>query len=130
MTLWALDDPTLMANNDPVPVMPGSIRWDDGEPETTTRAASTGGGNVQMVISQDVTDKLGMLYFDMPNDIQSAENARGWKKNPGKNVFEINATINGQSFSRIFTTAVVKNRVENQASSDGVISLEISSDAT
>lgn len=130
MAIYALDNPTVMANGNPIDVMPNSVKYDDGDGETTVRNTSSGGGKTKLLISESVEDKVAKLMLDLPNDIASINAARGWKKNPGKNVFEINATVNGVSFSKVFTSAVVTNRVENELSADGKVPLEISSEPT
>jgi len=130
MALYVVDDPTILANGNPINVLPNSVKYDDGDGETTLRKASSGGGKSVLVISDNIEDKIAKLMFDLPNDIESLNLSRGWKKNPGSNVFEISASVKGTSFSKVFTSAVVKNAVENELSTDGKISCEVNSDPT
>ena len=130
MAIYVLDDPTVMANGNPIFVSPNSVKFDDGDGETQVRKASSGGGQSTLVISDNVEDKIGKLMFELPNDIASMNLARSWKKTPGQNVFEVNATVGGVNFSRVFTTAVVKNPIENELTADGKIPIEVNSDPT
>lgn len=130
MAIFAFDNPTLLANGNAVDYMPNSVRYDDGDGETTVRNTSSGGGKTKLLISESVEDKVAKLMFDVPNDIASINAVRGWKKNPGKNVFELNGNVNGTNFSKVFTSAVVKNPVENELSADGKVSVEVSSEPT
>lgn len=131
MSLYSLNDPTVLWNGNAIDVMPNSVKFDDGEGETNVRSTSSGGGKRKLIISQAVEDNFGKLMLDLPNDIKSINNSRSMKRNPGTHVFEVTAkTDDGQSFFRAFTSAVVTNRAEKELSSDGKISLEISSDPT
>lgn len=131
MALYTLNDPTVLWNGNPIDVMPNSVKFDDGEGETTVRSTSSGGGQRKIIISQAVEDNMGKLMLDLPNDINSINNSRDMKRNPGTHVFEITArTDDGKTFFRAFTGAVVTNRVEKSLSSDGTIPLEISADPT
>lgn len=131
MSLFTLNDPVVSWNGNPIYVMPNSVKFDDGEGETTTRSVSSGGGKTQQIISQAVEDKVGKLMFDMPNDIKSIKMSRQMKRNPGTHVFELTGrTDDGETLYVPFTSAVVTNRVEKNLSSDGVIPMEVSSDPT
>lgn len=130
MAIYALDNPTILANGNAIDYLPNSVKFDDGDGDTTVRNTSSGGGKTKLLISESVEDKIAKLMIDVPNDIKSMNLVRGWKKNPGKNVFEISGDAGGQAFSRTFTSAVVKNPPEYELSADGKVSLEIHSEPT
>jgi hypothetical protein len=124
MAKFAISKPAVRVNNNPVGIVPNSCKFDEGEGETNIRTASTGGGGVSLIISDNAEDKIGTISFDLPNTIENIELARGWKKNPGANFVEVSGEVGGETFSRVFNAASITNNYEVELSSDGKLSLE------
>lgn len=121
---FAISKPTVSINNNPIAIIPNSCKGDEGEGETNVRATSAGGGAVELVISDNAEDKIGKVSFDIANTMENIDLARGWKKNPGKNVVQITGEVGGKVFSRVYTQASITNNYEFELSSDGKLSLE------
>jgi hypothetical protein len=125
MAEFAISKPTIIVNNNPVAIIPNSFKFTEGEGETTVRTQSTGGGGVEIVISDNAEDKTSKFSVELMNTKKNIELARGWKKNPGVNVVE----SNGQGgFNRIFNASSITNDYEVELSTDGKLSLEWSSE--
>jgi len=125
MAKYALSKPSVIVNNNPVGILPNTCKIDEGEGETTVRTQSAGGGNVDLVITDNAEDKMGKVSFDVPNTTEAIELARSWKKNPGVNVVEVTGkTPDGKNFSRVYNNASIVNNYEAELSADGKLSLE------
>ena len=117
-----LSKPTIKINNEPVPIVPNSCTYTEGEGETMTETESVGGGKVQVVTSDSAEDKLSDVKFEMMPTEQNIAKARGWKKNPGGLVI----ALSEDGFSRSISQASLTNNYEVALSSDGKLSLEFS----
>ena len=73
----ALADPSVVINNEPVAVVPNSVKYTEGSGEQTMRAASTGGGGVQQVFSRNVETNFSKVMFEVYNDVDTIEDIRG-----------------------------------------------------
>jgi hypothetical protein len=124
MPKFAISKPAVRVNNNPIAVIPNSVKFTEGEGETTIRNQSAGGGANELVISDNAEEKIGKVMFDMANTPENIKSARGWKKNPGVNFVEISGEAGGEPFSRVFNAATVTNDFEVELSTDGKLSLE------
>jgi len=122
---FRISKPSVKVNNNPIAIIPNSAKFDEGEGETSVSAISIGGGGVELVVSDDATDKVGMVSFEIPNTPANIDLARGWKKNPGDNVVEVDGkTKDGKKFNRVFNQASVVNNYEVELGVEGKISLD------
>lgn len=128
MSKKTLTDPTVLANGNAIYVLPNSVKYDDGLGQPNVRTASVGSGKVELIISENVEEKMSTISFDMPNTLEAIELEKAWKRNPGAIVFEVSAKIDGKAFNRAFTSAVITNKADKELSSDGKISVEASAD--
>lgn len=120
-----ISKPTLLINNETIAIVPNSATFDEGEGETTVRAMSAGGGSIELVISTDAEGMVGGFKVELPNTAKYINLARGWKKNPGKNVIQmLGNNKQGKPLSRTITEASITNNYEVELSSDGKLSLE------
>lgn len=126
----ALADPSVVVNNEPVAVVPNSVKFTEGAGEQTMRAASTGGGGVQQVFSNNIETNFSKVMFSVFNDIETIEDLRGWKKNSNQNVVVITGkTPDGKTLRRTFNQAAMLNDYEVALGSDTTIDVEFSSNA-
>lgn len=126
----ALADPTIVVNNEPVAIVPNSVKFTEGDGEQTMRAASTGGGGLEQVYSDNLEGKFSMVSFAVFNDIQTVEDVRAWKKNRNLNVVVLTGTTpDGKTLRRTFNKAAILNNIEIALGSDTQIDIEFSSNA-
>jgi len=126
----ALADPSIVVNNEPVAVVPNSVKYTEGDGEQTMRAASTGAGGVQQVYSQNIETNFSKIMFELFNDIDSIEDLRGWKKNSNMNVVVLTGkTPDGKVLRRTFNQSAVLNDYEVNLGADTTINVEFSSNS-
>lgn len=124
MSDTAVVNPTLVINNIAIPVRPNSVTFKEGKGEQNMRVQSAGGGNTDIVYSENVESNISSLMFEIINTAANIELARGWKTNRNANA----GTLTGQGLSRSFNNMAILNDYEVQLSSDGVIAIEMSGD--
>lgn len=124
MAKFIISKPTVKVNNEAQGIVPNSCVYTEGEGETNVLSSSTGGGSVEVVISDSAEDKLSSVKFDLFATPQDLKNARGWKKLPGQNVVTVDGEVGGKSFSRVFEAASISNDYEAGLQSEGKIPLE------
>jgi len=115
-----LANPTVVANNNPIAIVPNTFTYTEGLGEQQIRVQSGGGAALEYIASDDVTTKKSMFKFEMLNTAENIELAREWKQNANQNVF----SVSEDSFSRTFVQSIVTNDYEVSLSSDGNIALE------
>lgn len=120
-----LSKPTVRVNNEAIPVVPNSVSYTEGEGETDVFTASLGGGAVEVVTSDNAENKLSDCKFSMYSDPDNVKLARGWKKNPGRNVVEIMGTNSeGKKIKRVLNYGSISNNYEVNLTSEGKLDLE------
>jgi len=120
-----LSVPGISVNNIPISIVPNSYKYKLGKGETTVRAASSGGGAVQSVHTEDAEGKIGMMSFSMYVTEKTEESVSSWKDNVGNNF--INAQQPG-SAPRNMGNASMTNDPDFEASADGVVEIEFQGD--
>lgn len=124
----ALADPSLIMNNEPVAIVPNSLTFTEGKGEQTMRAASTGGGGIESVYSNNVETNLSMLKFSVYNDPETIEILRGWKNNSNQNVGVVTGkTSDGKTLRRTFNRAGLITDYEVALGADTTIEVEFKS---
>lgn len=128
MTL-AISDPSVVVNNEPVGIAPGTVKYTEGFGEANIRAQSTGNGNVDQIFSRDVTTNYSMCKFELYNDIDSIELARSWKNLLNANIITVTGVDpqSGQTITRTFSKAALTNDYEVEFSSDSSFEVEFMS---
>lgn len=117
--------PQILINDAVYRIVPNSFVYDGGELEINVRSASSGGGNIESVHSENAEGALSSCMFDVYLDNDLDGDIVTWKQNIGSNtikVVERNAT--GDSFTRTFPGMSLTTRISRNASADGVTSLE------
>lgn len=115
-----LSNPTVVINNNPVPIIPNSFQFDEGQGEQTLRTESTGGGAITQQLADDITTHIGGFQFEMLNTEANIELAREFKLNGAANVVEVSQG----NFSRTFLGCAVTNNYKVGLAADGNIPLE------
>ncbi len=115
-----LSRPTVIVNNVPVPIIPNTFKFDEGQGETNVSTQSLGGNKVDVVTSDNAEDKIGKCSFEMKATEDNVKNARGWKLNPGVNVIKVSEG----GFQRVFQQMSIMNNYEVELSAEGKLSLE------
>jgi len=124
----ALADPSLVINNEPIAIVPNSLKFKEGLGEQTMRAASVGGGSVEQVFSDNIETKFGGFTCEIYPDVRGINKAREWKINGNKNVAVITGkTSDGQVLRRTFNKAALLGDYETPLGADTTIELEFSS---
>lgn len=126
----ALADPSIVVNNEPVAVVPNSVKYTEGSGEQTMRAASTGGGGIQQVFSNNLETNFSKIMFSVYNDVDTIEDLRVWKKNSNQNVVVLTGrTPDGKTLRRTFNQASLLTDYEVNLGADTTIDLEFNSNA-
>jgi len=121
-----INNPSVVINNNPVPVVANSVTFNEGLGEGEFKVESTGGGNVGLVFCENIESKIGEVKFEMLPKIQNIDAARGWKLLKSANTIEISGkdSTTGKSITRTFTKAAIMSNYEVGLSTDGKLSLE------
>ena len=121
-----LNDIVILVNNEQIAYTADSLSWKDGLGESSTRNAVAGGGETEQIYSEDLATKVGMVKFSLPTTAENVALVRGWKLNKNDNVVEL-IGASGDTFTKIFTQASLKDDPESSAATDGNIELDFSS---
>ncbi len=122
--------PSIIVNNEPVSIVPNSVVYTEGFGEQNVRAASTGGGQVEQVYSENVEMSFSKVKFEIFNDANSVALARKWKANRNLNVVQIaGGAPDGTSIERSFQNAGILNDYDVNLGSETTIEIEFKSDA-
>jgi len=122
---FVITKPKVEVNNNVIPVKANSVSIDEGLGETTVTAASLGGDDIEIEISDNAEDKIGGFKFAMSPTVANKASARGWKQNPGVNVVKISGKDpQGNRFVNIYRQSSITNKYEVALQNGGDISLE------
>jgi hypothetical protein len=118
-------NPTLTINNVGVKYIPNTLSYDPGFGTQKMRTQSLGGGQSEVVYSNDISESYSTLKFHMTNTKENIELARGWKTNANNNA----ATLtDNDEFSKNFSNLALINKYEVNLISEGTIELEFCGD--
>ena len=122
-------DVTVIINNDPVGVIPNSVKFTEGKGEQKKRAVSYGGGTVRQVFSNNIESNISKVMMELPVTPEAIELARALKSNRDQNAIQISGTTPEGNFSRTFTNAALVNDYEVNPGADTNIPLEFETNA-
>lgn len=125
MGQFQLADVTLEVNDDNLAYEPDTLVADDGIGETTVRAASTGGGGVELIFGTDVKTSISEVEFELATTDKHISLVRGWQGNVGGNTVALSSNRAGQSFSLTITQATVTNKPKFELNIDGTIKVTL-----
>ena len=119
-----LVDASVEVDDEPITVEGNTIVIKEGQGESTVKAASRGGVPV-VVISEDITMKIGMIKFEMPGSISSMNKSRDFKALGAGRVVRVSGTDPaGNRLGRTLTQGVMTNDPEKAIQNEGKISIE------
>lgn len=116
----ALSNPQVVINNIAVPVVPNSVKFTEGKGEQMQRVQSAGGGQVEVVYSDDVESHLSKVTMSLINTADNIDLVRQWKSNSNNNAI----TITGEGLNRSFAQAALTSDYDVELGSDSVIEIE------
>lgn len=121
-----LVDASVEVDDEAITVEANTIVLVEGQGESTVKAASRGGRPV-MVISEDISGKVGMVKFEMPASVASNNLAREFKSRGAGRVVRVSGTdAAGNRLGRVLTQGVMTNDPEKAIQSEGKIPIEFS----
>ena len=121
-----LVDASIEVDDEAVTVEGNTIVIVEGNGESTTKAA-TRGGRVVIVISEDITTKVGMVKFEMPASIASMNLSRDFKARGAGRVVRVSGTdAAGNRLGRTLTQGIMTNDPEKAIQNEGKIPIEFS----
>lgn len=122
---FIVSKPFVEVNNQAIAIKANTVMVNEGLGETTVTAASLGGDEVEIEISDSAEDKVGKCSFAMSSTVANKKTARGWKLNPGVNVIKIGGEDpEGNSFVNVYRKMSITNNYDVNLQSGGDIALE------
>lgn len=122
-----LVDVSVEVNDQTIAVEGNTVVLNEGTGTVTVKAATQGGKPV-MVVSEDVTSKVGMVKFDIPSTVNGLNASRDWavfKK--GASVVRVSGTDPaGNRMGRTLMQGTMTNDPDKAIQNDGKISIEFS----
>lgn len=125
MSRTKLSNPTIVMNNNAVPIVPNSFFFTEGLGEQELQVQSSGGGAVQSVLANNVETNLSRFGFSLHNTAENIDLARTWKVNANNNAM----TSTGEGLNRAVNNVALINDYEVRLGSDTTIDLEFKGDA-
>ena len=116
----SLTDGSVLINDKPVAVVPGSITRRKGRGETKVLTQSLGNGNVETVTSTDLETAKSYFKCSIRVTEENVDDVDTWKKNIGENTISYNAGNVYENYEQMSIT----NDPEIPDSPDAVIDLE------
>lgn len=111
----------LTINNEIVPFMANSLTAPEGFGENQVHVQEMGGGEVDIVVTTDLSTKIGKVTFDLKSTVENKERLRAWKANFDQNLIKITDRFGNTD---VFERMTVTNDPEWALSADGVASIE------
>jgi len=125
MSFKRISVPQIVINDEVWRIVPNSFVYDAGEAEINVVAASTGGGGIESVHSENVENAVSSCKFDIFLTQETDGYIADWKSNVAGNVIKVQErNPNGANFVRTFPGMSLVPKIERNASADGVTSLE------
>ena len=121
-----LNNPTIMVNNNPIPLKSNSVSYSEGLGEQTLRVESTGGGNITQVYADNIEMKKSKIKFSMLPTITNIESVRQWKILANSNAITLSGidNITKQTLTRTFASCALISNYDVNLTSDGDIEIE------
>ncbi len=119
-----LADALVTVNNNPIAIIPNSLKYTEGLGEQIIRAASVGGGQVEQIYANNIETNFASVMFDMPATVDNIAQAREWKTNRNANLVQIAGSTPEGRVTRSFTQAAILNDYEVALGSETNITVE------
>jgi hypothetical protein len=128
----AISNPEIVINGQPVPIVPNSFSYDEGEPEKNVRAAVIG-DSVTQEFSKNQEEAFSNFKFSMYPSADNLDLIRTWEKADNTNTVTSTAgeVVSGveKTWRRTFKNASISNKVDKPVGFDAVIEINWKSDA-
>ncbi len=119
-----LVDASIEVDDEPMTVEGNTIAFVEGQGTSSVTAASRGGKPV-VVISEDITTKVGSIKFEMPASVSSNNLARDIKARGAGRVVRVSGTdADGNRLGRTMTQGIMTNDPEKAIQNEGKIPME------
>jgi len=118
----AITKPGIVVNGAAIKIKPNSVKFKEGFGNTKVRPQTTGGGNVDMVPTEDIETKIGMISFTMLATVENIDAKRAWQAQPGANTVQM---VQG-GFSRTLKLGTIEEDPEMQTGVDGEFEVSFS----
>jgi len=130
MASFIISDPQVTVNDELWDIVGNSLSYQNGRGERSVKAAGTGGGKAQLIISENVETKVATLKFAVPSDADSIDRVDQAEVRLNNNVVRVSGTDpQGNSVRKVFTNAIITNNPETNLAQDGQIDTEWASDS-
>ena len=113
-------DPTIIIDNNVIGYVPNSLKFTEGFGEQTLRVQTGGGGSIQQVVADDVSQKQSMVSFQVEPTVANIELMRAIKANQAGHVI----TISAPGITRTITGAILTSNYEVSMGTEEIIDLE------
>ena len=119
-----LVDASIEVDDETISVEGNTIVIVEGQGEATVKAASNGGRPI-MVISTDITTKVGQIKFEMPASVSSMNLARDIKaRGAGRVVRVTGLDPAGNRLGRVLAQGIMTNDPDKAIQNEGKIPIE------
>jgi len=119
-----LVDASVEVDDEAITIEGNTIVLIEGQGESTVKAASRGGRPV-IVISEDITMKIGQIKFEMPASVNSINTARDFKARGAGRVVRVSGTDSaGNRLGRTLTQGIMTNDPEKAIQNEGKVPIE------
>ena len=118
----AFINPTIMINGEVVAYVPNSFAYRDGYGERNSRTETTGNGNVEQVITEDVETQTGYVKFTLNSKTENIKKYDRWMQNRDANAIEISHPGLNKQFSRM----TVMSEADKTGGQDATFDVEFS----
>ena len=122
-----LANATVLINNQAFAIVPNTLVFTEGQGEQTIKAASTGGGGVEQIYTDDVETKFSMVKFELFATVDGIEDTKSIKSQLNNNVVQIFGNTPEGSITRTFTKAALLTDPEKALGTDTTIPVEFKS---
>jgi len=124
MPQTALVNPNVTINNAAVLYEPNSISYTEGKGERTVRTHTTGGGQRETVVSEDISTQRSKVKFSILSTVENIKALKGWQELKDSN----GITLSSKGFTRTSPRAIIVNDPDVNISVDGMVEVEFESD--
>lgn len=97
----ALINPTIMVNGQVVAYVPNSFEYRDGYGDRNVRTQTTGAGNVEQIITEDVETQTGYVKFTLLSTTANIDMYEQWMQNIDANAVECSAPGFNKQYARM-----------------------------
>lgn len=117
----SLVNPAILINGSPVAYVPNSFEFSDGYGDRNIRTQTTGAGNVEQVITEDVETQMGRVKFTLLSTTENIAAVTQWQQNLDANAIELSAA---PSFTRQYAKMTIVSEPAKPGGQDASFDVE------